>query len=490
MRIEHQDREWIRRREQAREWGPAGSRKYGNPAMLGIFTEETREKTYRTLWWKWARALANVGVGIPRDLLYNMEKLQDEEIDWERLDELREERGHEFVASLELFEEALREAGTDPEGWVHLACTSSFVADNTDLIQYRRALDLLSGLVADLCRALEELVMDTLEIPTPGFTHLQEASVTTWGKRWAVHLAEWVRIGQEIERARDGLVLLGSWGPVGNGAGLLEVLGDPQAVWRVQEDLAREMGFPGVWGVPTQTYPRAWDYSIVHPLILVGIEAKRFGQDLRFIQSLGFRPEKFREGSQVGSSAMGHKRNPIKAERLCSLGRSLISRSGSVASMAGDQWLERTLDDSAERRELMPEVFGQASAVMDLMIRLVRDIKEADLNGVTESDWKNLSEILLVRGALEGVPRDRMHEIIREASRREETDPKRGERFYGWIRSETGGKVKIEENETQSNRFIGLAGAQARAVIRASRNWRLTIDKRGFLPKVWTDYSN
>src|SRR5436305_4323285 len=273
---------------------------------------------------------------------------------------------HDVMAHVETFAEVAPKA----RDIVHLGATSCYVTDNTDLILMRESLHQLCETLAAVIDALGRFAQQWKDEPTLGFTHFQPAQLTTVGKRACLWLFDLVLDLQELERRRDELPFRGAKGTTGTQASFLALFrGDHEKVKALDRLVAQKMGFDRVFPVTGQTYSRKIDTQILDALSGLGQSAHKAGTDLRLLAHRQEVDEPF-EADQVGSSAMPYKRNPMRAERMCSLSRYLMGLPAMAANTAATQWLERTLDDSAARRLYIPQAFLAADAVLRVALGL------------------------------------------------------------------------------------------------------------------------
>ena len=302
------------------------------------------------------------------------------------------------------------------KGIIHLGATSCYVTDNADIIIMKQGLELLRNKLQAAISALAQFARQYRALPTLGFTHFQPAQPTTVGKRACLWLQDFLSDLNDLEYVLGGMRLLGNKGTTGTQASFMELFdNDGQKVKLLEEKIARKMGFEKVFPVSGQTYPRKEDSRVLNVLSGIAQSAYRFAGDLRLLQNLREVEEPF-EKSQVGSSAMAYKRNPMRSERICSLARYVISDALNPALTASTQWLERTLDDSANRRIAVAEAFLATDAILKIVINIAGGmvvypkVIEKRLN-------ENLpfiaTENILMEGVRRGGDRQELHERIR-----------------------------------------------------------------------------
>jgi len=303
--------------------------------------------------------------------------------------------------------------------FLHLGATSAFVTDNADLVLMREALQLLAGRLGAVLVALGALARRHRALPCLAYTHFQPAQLTTVGKRLTLWMQEFALDAEEILHRIATLRFRGVKGTTGTQASFLDLFeGDHGRVAELDQRVARAMGFAAVFPVTGQTYPRKIDAQVLAALSGVAQSAAKFGTDLRLLQHEGELLEPF-ESDQVGSSAMPYKRNPMRAERMTGLARFVIELEGNAWHTAASQWLERTLDDSANRRLVIPEAFLATDAILVLATNVAAGLEvrdEAIAAHVGAALPYLATERLLMRGVTAGGDRQELHEVIRKHS--------------------------------------------------------------------------
>ena len=392
-------------REMAERWGP--TRKF---------------RLWRRLWLALAEAQAELGLpaddGVtPRVRPEQLAELRAhlDDVDLGRAAHHERRLRHDVMAHIH----TLGEVAPAARDIVHLGATSCYVTDNADLILMREGLDALCAATAELIRTLGEFAVRWAAEPTLGFTHFQPAQLTTVGKRatlWAFDLLLDLR---ELERRRDDLPFRGAKGTTGTQASFLALFrGDHAKVRRLDELVAAKMGFSHVFAVTGQTYSRKTDTQVLNALAGLGESAAKWGNDLRLLAHRQEVDEPF-EGDQVGSSAMAYKRNPMRAERMCSLSRFLLGLPAMAGGTAAAQWFERTLDDSAARRLYIPQAFLTADAILRLGLNIARGLvvnRDTVRRGVAEYLPYMATENLLMAAVAAGADRQDAHERVRQHS--------------------------------------------------------------------------
>ena len=304
-------------------------------------------------------------------------------------------------------------------GIIHLGATSCYVTDNGDLILYREGLRYLRGQLCSLLAILADFAERYKALPTLGYTHYQPAQLVTVGKRATLWMQDLVSDLEELDFVLDGLRFLGCRGTTGTEASFLDLFdGDEAKIDRLNELLAEEFGFGTCFPVCGQTYPRKTDSRILNALSAIAQSCYRLAQDIRLLQHDRQLEEPF-EDSQIGSSAMAYKRNPMRCERICSLSRYLMAESMNAPLTASAQWLERTLDDSANRRLSLPEAFLCADAILRLAGNVCAGLRVNEkIIDRTVRDYLPFiaTENLLMEGVRHGGDRQELHELIRRCS--------------------------------------------------------------------------
>ncbi len=387
------------------------SSRYASKEMLALFSDNSRYQTFRRLWVALAESEMELGLKITKEQIDEL-KANIENIDFEAVAHKEKEIRHDVMAHVYAYGLVCPKA----KGIIHLGATSCYVTDNADIIIMKQGLELLRNKLQAAISALAQFARQYRALPTLGFTHFQPAQPTTVGKRACLWLQDFLSDLNDLEYVLGGMRLLGNKGTTGTQASFMELFdNDGQKVKLLEEKIARKMGFEKVFPVSGQTYPRKEDSRVLNVLSGIAQSAYRFAGDLRLLQNLREVEEPF-EKSQVGSSAMAYKRNPMRSERICSLARYVISDALNPALTASTQWLERTLDDSANRRIAVAEAFLATDAILKIVINIAGGmvvypkVIEKRLN-------ENLpfiaTENILMEGVRRGGDRQELHERIR-----------------------------------------------------------------------------
>ncbi len=380
--------------------------------MRELLSSRRRALIWRDLWIALADVQCSMGLSVRPEQVAELRAHRDE-MDLDRVAEHEERLRHDVMAHIHHFGEVAPGA----KGILHLGATSCFVTDNADLILFREAMSMVGDRLLRTIHVLASFAREHAGRPTLGLTHLQPAQLTTVGKRAALWLQDLVDCWHTIDRLRRELPFRGVKGTTGTQASYLQLFdGDHSKVEELEHAVATRMGFDRTFPLTGQTYPRVWDLRIVNVLAELGVVLHKMSTDLRLLQSWGEVEEPFRK-SQVGSSAMPYKRNPMRSERMSALAKHLLSFPTSVGAMAATQWFERTLDDSALRRMTIPQAFLTTDALL-IIARNVCDglivHERVAERRVAEQLPFIAAEELLMLGSSRGEDRQELHERIRK----------------------------------------------------------------------------
>lgn len=399
--------------------------RYASAEMAEVFGPLHRARIWRQLWIALAEAERELGLDIPAEAIEAM-RAQVDTIDLARIAEIESEVRHEVMAHIHHFSEVAPAA----RGVIHLGATSAFVMDNADLIQHREGLTLIRRRVLSVIAALRAQAIRHRALPTAGYTHLQPAQPTTIGKRVTLWMQDLILDIETIEHRLEKLRFRGARGATGTEASFLSLFGsDGAKVDRLNALIAQRMGFDTVFGVTSQTYPRKVDASLLNALAEVAISLSKLANDVRLLQSFGEIAEPFGK-KQVGSSAMAHKRNPMRAERINALARHVIVLALNPGITAASQWLERSLDDSANKRIAVPEAYLATDAVLLLAHNIAAGLEvfpEVAARRLQEQMPYLAAEPVLMHAAGRGGDRQRLHERIRQHAMAAAERVRRGE---------------------------------------------------------------
>ena len=337
------------------------SSRYASDEMLYLFSADKKFSTWRRLWVALARAEMELGLPVTQEQVDELEA-HITDIDYEKAAQWEKKLRHDVMAHVHTYGELCPKAMPI----IHLGATSCYVGDNTDVIIMREGLELVRNKLVRVLARLADFAREYKALPTLGFTHFQAAQLVTVGKRATLWMNELLMDLEEVEHRISTLKLLGSKGTTGTQATFLELFeGDHEKVKELERKIAREMGFDAVVPVSGQTYSRKMDYNVVSTLSGIAQSASKFATDLRLLAHMKEIEEPF-EKKQIGSSAMPYKRNPMRSERICALGRYVISDVMNPAITTATQWFERTLDDSANKRLSIPEGFLAVDAILEI----------------------------------------------------------------------------------------------------------------------------
>jgi adenylosuccinate lyase len=385
--------------------------RYATREMTSIFSPLGRFRLWRRMWIALAKAQSRLGLPVTDEQVREMEA-HAEDINLADAEAQERKVRHDVMAHVHAF--GLQCPSARPI--IHLGATSCFVTDNADVLIHRKAMTLLERRLRVAIRGLADFARRNRAVPTLGFTHFQPAQPTTVGKRACLWLQDLLMDLEDLVRMREGLRLRGVKGTTGTQASFLELFqGDHDKVLELERLVAADLGFDRVWPVTGQTYPRKEDARILNVLSGLGQSAHRFANDVRLLSHLREVEEPF-ETSQIGSSAMAYKRNPMRCERMTALSRHLIVLALDPALTAAEQWLERTLDDSANRRLAIPQAFFAAEACSILLANVGRGlvVHEAVTARHLEAELPFLAtEPVLMRAVAVGGDRQALHERIR-----------------------------------------------------------------------------
>lgn len=402
------------------------STRYASDYMLGLFSQDTRYRTWRKLWVSLARAEMKLGLPITEAQVSELEA-HIEDIDYECVKQREKEVRHDVMAHIYAYSKVAPSAA----GVIHLGATSCYVTDNADMVIYRDGLRYIRGELLKVIANLADFSMEYKDMPTLGYTHYQPAQLVTVGKRATLWMQDLVSDLEELDFVLENLKFLGCRGTTGTEASFMELFeGDTKKIDEMNRMICEDFGFNAYFDVCGQTYPRKTDSRILNCLSAIAQSCYRMANDIRLLQHDRQIEEPF-EKDQIGSSAMAYKRNPMRSERICSLARYLMSDAANAAATASVQWMERTLDDSANRRISMPEGFLCADAVLRLAQNVTEKLHVNDKiieSTVAEYLPFIATENLMMEAVKRGGDRQEVHEIIRKCSMEATKKMKNGEK--------------------------------------------------------------
>ena len=390
------------------------SSRYASEYMLELFGAQKRIETWRRLWIALARAESKLGLPVTEEQVAEMEA-HISDIDFEVAAAREKEVRHDVMAHVYTYGQVAPSAA----GIIHLGATSCYVTDNGDMIIYRDALEYIRGELKAVIKNLADFAEEYKALPTLGYTHYQPAQLVTVGKRASLWMQDFAADLEEVEFVLKSFKLLGCRGTTGTEASFKELFeGDREKILKLNQMICDEFGFESYFDVAGQTYPRKFDSRILNCLSSIAQSAYRMANDIRLLQHDRQLEEPF-EKNQIGSSAMAYKRNPMRSERICSLSRYLMNDAANAHQTAAVQWLERTLDDSANRRISMPEGFLCADAIL----RRCKNVTSGMVvnEAIVESTVREYlpfiaTENILMEGVKRGGDRQELHEVIRTCS--------------------------------------------------------------------------
>lgn len=390
------------------------SGRYASPIMNQLWSEQRKFSTWRRLWVALAEAEQELGLPIETSQIDEMRSHLDD-IDFAQATEYERRFRHDVMAHVHTFGEAAPSA----KGVIHLGATSCYVTDNTDLILIREALEILCRRLAVVMANLARFAKSHRDLPTLGFTHFQAAQLTTVGKRATLWLHDLLMDLEELELRRDGLALRGVKGTTGTQASFLALFdGDHEKVKELDRRVANKLGFERTYPVTGQTYSRKVDSQILAALSGICQSAHKFATDVRLLSHRKEIEEPF-ESEQIGSSAMAYKRNPMRCERICGLARFVMSLAANGEHTEATQWLERTLDDSANRRLSIPQAFLGTDAVLRIYANVTAGLvvyPKVIARGVEAELPFMATENIMMAAVRAGGNRQELHEAIRRHS--------------------------------------------------------------------------
>ena len=437
--------------------------RYASQAMLELWSPRTRYGLWRRLWLVLAETQRELGLDLPEEALAQMREHVDT-INFTAVDAYERRHRHDVMAHIHAFADDAPAA----RKYIHLGATSAYVTDNADLILMRRGLELLRAKATGVLAPLAAFARRWRDEPTLGYTHLQPAQLTTIGKRATLWMQDIVLDIADLDLRIATLPFRGVKGTTGTQASFLELFdGDHERVRRLDSLVTARMGFTHSLPVTGQTYSRKLDAQVLGAVTGLATSAAKFSGDIRMLQAFGEIDEPF-EAEQVGSSAMAYKRNPMRAERIASLARFVISLESNASHTHATQFLERTLDDSANRRLSIPESFLATDAILVLMANVAGGL-EVNVARIRERVQEELpfmaTEALIVGAVQRGGDRQIVHETIRGhaiAAARAAKNGSGGNDFLDRLAGDPAFGVPLAELRAalDPNRFVGRAPQQ------------------------------
>jgi len=343
--------------------------RYASKAMASNFSDEKRFKLWRKLWIALAESEMELGLNVTPAQIAEMKKYA-EDINFEAAEKYEREVRHDVMAHVKAFGDQAPSA----KPIIHLGATSCFVDCNSEVMIIADALEMIKVKLVNVMDKLSAFALKYKDLPTLGFTHLQPAQLTTVGKRATLWLQDLTMDYNNLVNLQNAVKLRGVKGTTGTQASFMELFeGDESKVKELEKKVVAKLGYDRVYGVTGQTYPRKFDYNVLCVLSQIAQSAYKFSNDVRILQNMKEIEEPF-EKSQIGSSAMAYKRNPMRSERMGSLARFVISLPTNCAITAGTQWFERTLDDSANRRIVIAQAFLALDGILNIYLNVSENL--------------------------------------------------------------------------------------------------------------------
>ena len=390
------------------------SERYASTEMQYVFSPDKKFKTWRRLWIALAETEKELGLSITQEQIDEL-KAHAEDINYEVAKEREKVVRHDVMSHVYAYGQQCPKA----KGIIHLGATSCYVGDNTDIIVMSEALEIVRKKLINVIAELAKFADNYKNQPTLAFTHFQPAQPTTVGKRATLWMQEFLMDLQDLEYVKSTLKLLGSKGTTGTQASFLELFdGDQEKIDQIDPMIAKKLGFEACYPVSGQTYSRKVDTRVLNVLAGIAASAHKFSNDIRLLQHLKEVEEPF-EKTQIGSSAMAYKRNPMRSERIASLSRYVMIDALNPAITSATQWFERTLDDSANKRLSVPEGFLAIDGILDLCLNVVDGLvvypKVIEKRLMSELPFM-ATENIMMDAVKAGGDRQELHERIRELS--------------------------------------------------------------------------
>ena len=390
------------------------SERYASKEMQYIFSPDMKFRTWRKLWIALAETEKELGLNITQEQIDEL-KAHADDINYEVAKERERQVRHDVMSHVYAYGVQCPKA----KGIIHLGATSCYVGDNTDIIVMTEALKLVRKKLVNVIAELASFADKYKTQPTLAFTHFQPAQPTTVGKRATLWMQEFMMDLEDLEYVKGSLKLLGSKGTTGTQASFLELFdGDQETIDKIDPMIAKKMGFETCYPVSGQTYSRKVDTRVVNVLAGIAASAHKMSNDIRLLQHLKEIEEPF-EKTQIGSSAMAYKRNPMRSERIASLSRYVMVDAMNPAITSATQWFERTLDDSANKRLSVPEGFLAIDGILDLCLNVVDGLvvypKVIEKRLMSELPFM-ATENIMMDAVKAGGDRQELHERIRELS--------------------------------------------------------------------------
>ncbi|MCD5410309.1 MAG: adenylosuccinate lyase [Clostridiales bacterium] len=388
--------------------------RYASKEMMRVFSPDNKFKTWRKLWIALAQSQMELGLPITKKQIEELKKNQND-INYDVAIKKEKETKHDVMSHVFAYGEQCPNA----KGIIHLGATSCYVGDNTDIIVMKDALEIIKTKMINLFSVMSKFCDENKNIPTLGFTHFQPAQLTTVGKRASLWLHDLFMDFENLENQSRRMKLRGVKGTTGTQASFLSLFdNDASKVQELEKKVANKIGFDSTFPVTGQTYSRKLDYEVLSLLSGIAQSMHKITNDIRLLQNLKEIEEPF-EKNQIGSSAMAYKRNPMRSERIASLARYVIASSQNGAMTSSTQWFERTLDDSANRRIVLPEAFLATDAILTIAINVFDGMvvyeKMIQKHIAAELPFM-ATENIIMQAVKNGGDRQELHEKIRTHS--------------------------------------------------------------------------
>lgn len=395
--------------------------RYASPEMSYFFSSNYKTLLFRKLWISLAREEKKLGIPIDDDQIISMEKCF-QEIDDAKIKAYEKKFRHDIMAHIHAFGDLCPKA----KPIIHLGATSTYVTDNGDLIQMKEALSLLFAKLLHVLKQLADFAQKQAKVPCLGYTHFQPAQPTTMGKRACLWLQDFLLDAQEWKRQIDSLPFLGAKGATGTQSSFLHLFkGSESKVKKLESSIAKAFGFTRVLPISGQTYTRKLDLHLLNALGSFAASVHKMATDIRLLAHDGELIESFGQ-TQVGSSAMPYKKNPIHSERLCGIARFVISLSQNPSYTLATQWLERSLDDSSNKRLSIPEAFLGTDALLNLLSHLLSTLsinEKIAIQKVEEKTPHLMMENILMAAVDKGGDRQELHRKLQKLSHVAQSSP-------------------------------------------------------------------
>jgi len=444
------------------------SERYASKEMQYIFSQDMKFRTWRRLWIALAETEKELGLNITQEQIDEL-KAHKDDINYDVARERERQVRHDVMSHVYAYGVQCPKA----KGIIHLGATSCYVGDNTDIIVMAEALKLVQKKLVNVIAELSKFADKYKDQPTLAFTHFQPAQPTTVGKRATLWTQEFMMDLEDLEYVLGSLKLLGSKGTTGTQASFLELFdGDQETIDKIDPMIAQKMGFKQCYPVSGQTYSRKVDTRVLNILAGIAASAHKMSNDIRLLQHLKEVEEPF-EKSQIGSSAMAYKRNPMRSERIASLSRYVMIDALNPAITSATQWFERTLDDSANKRLSIPEGFLAIDGILDLCLNVVDGLvvypKVIEKHMMAELPFM-ATENIMMDAVKAGGDRQELHERIRELSMEAGRTVKvegKDNNLLDRIAADPAFNLTIEElnKSMEPSRYVGRAKEQTTAFI-------------------------